>query len=126
MLTAQKAPIEVNVRDPTPPDSSDAANDTTLQDQLNDLIRQTVDRETSSFRRVMKCILDRRDQADVEHREREKDQLSQLDDARKQIARFQAVPFPLNLMHCNKCAGPFSDNEAIHVADDCGAVSRKS
>jgi hypothetical protein len=116
--------IHVSERDMTPSDSVDALSDTTLQGELNDLIRRTVEREAASLKTVIKRLQQSRTRLDEQHSAREKHLLTQLDDAQKHIARLQAVPFPLSSMHCNKCGEAFSENEAIHVADDCGAVSR--
>jgi hypothetical protein len=107
-----------------PPDSVDALSDNTLQDELNDLIRRRIERETASLRTVIMRLQQSRSRLEEQHSARETHLLSQLDVAQKHVARLQAVPFPLNLMHCNKCGEPFSDNEAIHVADNCGAVGR--
>jgi rubrerythrin len=106
-----------------PPDSVDALSDITLQGELNDLIRRRIERETVSLRTFIMRLQQSRSRLEEQHSARETQLLSQLDDAQKHIARLQAVPFPLSLMHCNKCGEPFSENEAIHVADNCGAVS---
>jgi hypothetical protein len=107
-----------------PPDSVDALSDTTLQGELNDLIRRKIERETASLRTMIMRLQQSRSRLEEQHLARETHLLSQLDDIQKHIVRLQAVPFPLSLMHCNKCGEPFSENEAIHVADNCGAVSR--
>jgi hypothetical protein len=107
-----------------PQDSVDALSDNKLQGELNDLIRRTIERETVSLRTIIMRSQQSRIRLEEQHLERETHLLSQLDAAQKHIARLQAVPFPLNLMHCNKCGEPFSENEAIYVADGCGAVSR--
>jgi hypothetical protein len=56
---------------------------------------------------------------------REKDELGRsLDNALEQVTKLRAVPFPLALMRCNSCGKDLSDDdEAIYVADGCGAVS---
>jgi Skp family chaperone for outer membrane proteins len=67
-----------------------------------------------------------RDLKDQERDMRERDQRRELKIAKRQIERFQAVPLPLNLKHCNKCATQLAKGEAIHVANQCGAVSHFS
>jgi predicted nucleotidyltransferase len=122
-FNARQETIIVSGRYTTPSDFSDAASETTTHDELSDLFRRIVERETAKSRTIVKRLKEAKSRSDERQMARMKLQLSQLDDARRHIARLQAVPFPLSLKHCNNCGEPFSEDEAIHVADDCGAVS---
>jgi predicted RNase H-like nuclease (RuvC/YqgF family) len=147
LTSAQKEPPEANARDTTLPGSSGAANNITVEARMNVFLRQELERATSEMKNDMESsklkrskedqerkIKDRerdlkdqeRDLKDQERDMRERDQRRELKIAKRQIERFQAVPLPLNLKHCNKCATQFAKGEAIHVANQCGAVSHFS
>jgi hypothetical protein len=94
--------------------------------KIKDRERDMKDRERDMKSRERDLKDQERDLKDQERDMRERDQRRELKIAKRQIERFQAVPLPLNLKHCNKCATQFAKGEAIHVANQCGAVSHFS